>query len=63
MILLRRARAIGPGLPLRRPNEMVILIGPSQTDRCAGVGSSLAGDHRSQATFLHGFGLREAIHA
>jgi len=31
---------------------LAILLVRSRTDWCAGVGSPLAGDHRSQATFL-----------
>jgi hypothetical protein len=31
---------------------LAILLVPSQTDWCAGVGSPLAGDHLSPATFL-----------
>jgi hypothetical protein len=53
-----------------------ILIGPSRIDPGASAGSPLAlstssrpragrgaGAHRSQATFLSGFGIPEAIHA
>ena len=32
---------------------LAILLVRSRAGRCAGVGSPLAGDHRSQATFLH----------
>ena len=31
---------------------LAILLVRARTDWCAGVGSPLAGDHRSQATFL-----------
>jgi hypothetical protein len=31
---------------------LAILLVRARTDCCAGVGSPLAGDHRSQATFL-----------
>jgi hypothetical protein len=31
---------------------LAILLVRSRTDLCAGVGSPLAGDHRSQAIFL-----------
>ena len=48
---------------------LAILLVRSRIDWCAGVGSPLAGDHRSQATFLHdpveggyrGFSLTEGL--